>query len=645
MPRLPNSNEQVEARLNKLDRLREAGSDPYAVTTFEVTHSTADIQENFDSLEGAEVRVAGRLMGRRGMGKASFGDLQDDRGRVQLFVRIDALGQENYAAWLDLDTGDLIAVVGTVMRTRTGEISVRVASWTLLAKCLRPLPEKYHGLQNVDLRYRQRYLDMFVNPDSRLRFVQRAQVLRQLRQTLDEAGFLEVETPLLNVIPGGAAARPFITHHNALDLDLYLRIAPELYLKRLLVGGLTRVYEIGRMFRNEGISTRHNPEFTMLELYQAYTDYRGMMDITEELFVSCAKAVRGTTELKWGEVAIDLTPPFRRVSMRDLVLEITGVDFYALRDPAELAATAAAHQVALEPHWGWGEIFNAFFETFCEPRLIQPTFVYDYPLAISPLAKRKPDVEDVVERFEFFINGGEMANAYTELNDPLDQRERFNDQLRLREAGDEEASRMDEDYCTALEYAMPPAGGLGIGVDRMVMLLTDAVSIRDVLLFPTMKPLGGQGSEEQVSSEDGAGDSAGIQSQAAVAVADLDLSKLRVEPLFEDMVDFDTFAKSDFRVAKVLNCEEVPKSNKLLKFTLDDGSGSNRTILSGIREYYRPEDLIGKTVVAICNLPEKKMMGIPSQGMLISAVYEYDGREGLNLLILDDRIPAGAKLY
>lgn len=640
MPRLPNSNEQVEARLNKLDRLREHGSDPFAVTTFEVTHGTAEIQENYDSLEGKEVRVAGRLMGRRGMGRASFGDLQDDRGRIQLFVRIDALGEENYAAWLDLDTGDLLGVVGTVMRTRTGETSVRVASWTLLAKCLRPLPEKFHGLQNVDLRYRQRYLDMFVNPDSRLRFIQRAQVLRQLRRTLDDAGFLEVETPILNVIPGGAAARPFVTHHNALDLDLYLRIAPELYLKRLLVGGLTRVYEIGRMFRNEGISTRHNPEFTMLELYQAYTDYRGMMDITEQLFVACALAVRGTTELSWGEVTIDLTPPFRRVSMRDLVLEATGIDFYALRDPAELTATAAAHGVAVEAHWGWGEIFNAFFESFCEPRLIQPTFVYDYPLVISPLAKRRADVEDVVERFEFFINGGEMANAYTELNDPIDQRARFDDQLRLREAGDEEASRMDEDYCTALEYAMPPAGGLGIGVDRMVMLLTDAVSIRDILLFPTMKPLGVQAPDDQCCGKDSVG-----HERPATSLAGLDLSRVQVEPLFEDMVDFETFSKSDFRVVKVLDCEEVPKSDKLLKFTLDDGSGTDRIILSGIRRYYRAEDLIGKTLVAITNLPERRMMGIPSQGMIISAVYEYDGKEGLNLLILEDNIPAGAKLY
>ncbi|MDI9497336.1 MAG: lysine--tRNA ligase [Bacillota bacterium] len=641
MPRLPNSNEQVEARLNKLDRLRESGSDPYALTTFEVTHVTTEIRENFETLEGEKVRVAGRLMGRRGMGKASFGDLQDDRGRIQLFVRIDALGEENYAAWLDLDTGDLLGIVGTVMRTRTGEISIRVASWTLLAKCLRPLPEKFHGLQNVDLRYRQRYLDMFVNPDSRLRFIQRAQVLRQLRRTLDEAGFLEVETPILNVIPGGAAARPFVTHHNTLDLDLYLRIAPELYLKRLLVGGLTRVYEIGRMFRNEGISTRHNPEFTMLELYQAYTDYRGMMDLTEKLFVACAEAVCGTTELCWGEVAIDLTPPFRRVSMRDLVLEATGIDFYALRDPVELAATAAAHQVTVEAHWGWGEVFNAFFETFCEPQLIQPTFVYDYPLAISPLAKRKAGVEDIVERFEFFINGGEMANAYSELNDPLDQRARFDDQLRLREAGDEEASRMDEDYCTALEYAMPPAGGLGIGVDRLVMLLTDAVSIRDVLLFPTMKPLGVNAPDEQQSREG----SAGAQTQPTAARRSLDLSRVKVEPLFEDMVDFETFSRSDFRVVKVLDCEEIPKSDRLLKFTLDDGSGTDRIILSGIKKYYRAADLIGKTLVAITNLPERKMMGIPSQGMLISAVYEYDGGEGLNLLILDDDIPVGAKLY
>ncbi|MGI6579771.1 MAG: lysine--tRNA ligase [Saccharofermentanales bacterium] len=634
--------EQVLNRLNKLEELEQAGQNPFWVTTAEQTEHSQEIIDNYAVFEGKEVSVAGRIMAKRGMGKVSFVDLHDRQGNIQIFTKFDALADEDYQAWQNLDLGDLVSVKGEVFTTQKGEISIRNQGYQLLAKCLRPLPEKFHGLTDTDTRYRKRYLDLIVNPEIKEVFEKRSKIITTLRHELEKLDFIEVETPLLNLIAGGAAARPFVTHHNTLDLNLFLRISPELYLKRLIVGGFEKVYEIGRNFRNEGMSTKHNPEFTMIELYQAYTDYYGMMEISEHLISSACMAVNGTLQIKFGEHQLDLTPPFARMTMVEAVTKYTGIDFDTIEDDA------AAQIVAQEKGIGEltagktrGEIINIFFEEFCEEQLIQPTFIYDYPIEISPLTKKKKSDPRMTERFEIIICGAEYGNAYSELNDPRDQRERFIEQQKQREAGDEEANIPDLDFVEALEYGLPPTGGLGIGIDRLVMLLTDSASIRDVLLFPTMRPLSSQTAENESDNQEDSDTFDPISTE----IEKLDLSKVKVEPLFEDLVDFETFSKSDFRVVKVLNCEEVPKSKKLLKFTLDDGSGNERTILSGIKEYYKAEDLIGKTLAAITNLPERKMMGLPSQGMIISAVYEYDGAEGLDLLILDDNIPAGAKLY
>lgn len=633
---LPELNEQMENRLNKLKTLQEAGEDPFEEVTYDVSHHTADIANDFETLEGKEVSVAGRIMSKRGMGKVSFCDLHDRQGKVQIFTKVDVLGEEAYAKWQNLDIGDVVGIKGEVMRTNRGEISLRNLGFTLLAKSLRPLPEKFHGLRDTDTRYRRRYLDLIMNQDVKSTFEQRSLIIKTIRNYLDSEAFMEVETPILNVIPGGAAARPFVTHHNTLDIDLYMRIAPELYLKRLIVGGLERVYEIGRNFRNEGMSVKHNPEFTMLEVYQAYTDYKGMMILAEQIISRCAMALHGSYKTTWNGVELDLTPPFQRLTMTEAVAQYSGVDFAAIEDLEAARRVAAEHNIEVRPEWGKGDILNMFFEKYVEEKLVQPTFIYDYPIEISPLTKRKPGHPDLTERFELFVCGNEFGNAYSELNDPVDQRGRFADQLARREAGDDEANRMDEDYCQALEYGMPPTGGLGIGIDRLTMMLTDSPSIRDVLLFPTMKPI--------------AGSSAANESVAAVAEETIepekiDFSKVRVEPLFTDPVDFDTFSKSDVRVVKVLNCEEVPKSKKLLKFTLDDGSDKDRIILSGIKQYYTAEELIGKTLLAITNLPPREMMGVPSEGMILSAVYEDDGAEGLQLIMLSPEIPAGAKIY
>ncbi len=635
--------EQMGFRIEKLRALKENNQDPYQITTARQTHHAADIVEDFEHLENETVTVAGRLLARRGMGKVSFADLLDRSGTIQIFSRLNNLGDESYAAWQNLDIGDLVEVTGEVFRTKMGEISIRNGAWKLLAKSLRPLPEKFHGLRDTDTRYRKRYLDLIVNPEVRETFIKRSRIISFMREELDRRQYLEVETPLLNTIPGGAAARPFVTHHNALDLDLFLRIAPELYLKRLIVGGLERVYEIGRNFRNEGMSNRHNPEFTMLELYEAYADYHAMMELTEALIAGACLDINGTYEIEYQGTRLSLSPPWRRLTMVEAVREYAGIDFDLITTDEE--AREAARKRGLDEvsaTMTWGEALSKCFEEFAEEHLIQPTFIIDYPIEVSPLAKIKRGTDGrLTERFEIFIYGREHGNAYSELNDPFDQARRFGDQMRRREAGDEEANLPDYDFVEALEIGMPPTGGLGIGIDRVVMLLTDQPSIRDVLLFPTMKPLGSQVSDNQALSEEN-GKTLDLFTASSPK---LDLTKVKVESLFEDVVDFDTFSKSDFRVVKVLNCEEVPKSKKLLKFTLDDGSGRDRIILSGIKEYYDAEDLIGKTLVAITNLPERKIMGIPSQGMVISAVYEYDGKEGLNLLILDDDIPAGAKLY
>ncbi len=634
-------NEQMSIRLDKLNALKAAGEDPFEVVTYDRTHDTATIVNNFDELEGKTVRIAGRLLSKRGMGKVSFCDIYDRSGKIQIFTKIDLLGEADYKKWQSLDIGDLVGVEGTVMRSERGEITVRNTGFVLLAKALRPLPEKFHGLKDTDTRYRQRYVDLIVNRDVKETFEQRSLMIKTIRRFLDDRDFLEVETPILNVIPGGATARPFVTHHNALDIDLYMRIAPELYLKRLIVGGMERVYEIGRNFRNEGLSVRHNPEFTMLELYQAYTDYKGMMEITEQIISACAIALHGSNQVTWRGRAIDLTPPFNRLSMAEAVKEYGGIDFDTLPDTEAARQLAVERGIEYRPEWKKGDFLSAFFEAYVEEKLIQPTFIYDYPVEISPLTKRKPGCPDITERFELFINGNEFANAYSELNDPVDQRQRFADQLSRREAGDDEANRLDEDYCVALEYGLPPTGGMGIGLDRLCMLLTDSDSIRDVLLFPTMKPLGAEGqpadSSELPSTEHGVG-LTGTQKT-------IDFSKVKVEPLFKDMVDFETFSKSDFRAVKVVGCEEVPKSKKLLKFVLDDGTGQERVILSGIKQYYAPEELVGRTLLAICNLPPRKMMGIDSEGMLMSAIHDEEGEEKLNLIMLDQRIPAGAKLY
>ena len=629
--------EQEQIRRAKLQRLVDEGRSPYLLTRYDRTHSSRQVTQGFDALEGQEVAVAGRMMSRRIMGKASFATLLDGEGAIQCYVRRDDVGEDGYADFKGYDIGDLLGVRGTVFRTRTGEISVHAQEVTLLSKSLKPLPEKWKGLKDTDLRYRQRYVDMIVNPQVRDVFIKRSRIIRELRAFLDGEGFMEVETPVLHNQAGGAAARPFITHHNTLDIDMYLRIALELHLKRLVVGGFERVYEIDRVFRNEGMDTRHNPEFTMLEAYQAYTDYRGMMDLCENMMRTVARRVNGTAVCRLDGVEYDLEKPFARMSMVEAVRRYAGVDFDQVPDTQAARALAQERGLHFEERHQKGDILNLFFEEYVEDKLVQPTFLTGHPVEISPLSKKDPAHPGYTERFELFIGGREYCNAFSELNDPIDQRQRFEYQEFLKAHGDDEASGVDEDFLNALEYGMPPTGGIGIGVDRFVMLLTGASTIRDVLLFPTMKSIGGKTVENKGEN--------GNEAANCETFAKIDLSKVKVEPLFEDMVDFDAFSKSDFRVVKVEACEAVPKSKKLLKFTLNDGSGKKRTILSGIHEYYEPEELVGKTCVAITNLPPRKMMGIDSEGMLISAVYEYDGREGLNLLMLDDSIPAGAKLY
>ncbi len=627
----------LKVKREKLANLQEAGKDPFQITKYDVTHHSTDIKNNFAELEGKTVRIAGRIMAKRVMGKASFCNVQDLPGNIQVYVARDSIGEESYADFKKYDVGDIVGIEGEVFQTKTGEISVHASKVTLLSKSLQILPEKFHGLTNTDIRYRQRYTDLIMNQDVKDTFVKRSRIISAIRRYLDGQGFLEVETPMLVSNAGGAAARPFETHYNALDEDVKLRISLELYLKRLIVGGMERVFEIGRVFRNEGLDTRHNPEFTLMELYQAYTDYYGMMDLTENMFRYVAQEVCGTTVIPYAEETIDLGKPFERLTMVDAVKKYAGVDFDQIPDTAAAKKLADEKGVHYEERHAKGDILNLFFEEFVEEHLIQPVFIMDHPVEISPLTKRKPDKPDYVERFELFIYGREMCNAYSELNDPIDQRERFKAQEAALAAGDEEANTTDEDFMNALEIGMPPTGGIGYGIDRLVMLLTNSPAIRDVLLFPTMKSLD-------------ADKKASKTSEAAPATAEkvaekIDFSNVKIEPIFEEMVDFDTFAKSDFRAVKILACEAVPKSKKLLKFTLDDGERKDRVILSGIHEYYEPEELVGKTAIAIVNLPPRKMMGIDSEGMLISAVHEEDGHEGLNLLMVDDRIPAGAKLY
>ena len=626
-------NQLLKVRREKLQTLQEEGKDPFRITKYDVTHHSMEIKEHFEELEGKEVTVAGRVMQKRVMGKASFCNVQDLQGSIQSYVARDSIGEESYKDFKKMDIGDIVGIRGEVFKTKTGEISIHAAEVTLLSKSLQILPEKYHGLTNTDLRYRQRYVDLIMNPEVKDTFIKRSKIISAIRKYLDGQGFMEVETPMLVANAGGAAARPFETHFNALDEDLKLRISLELYLKRLIVGGMERVYEIGRVFRNEGLDTRHNPEFTLMELYQAYTDYNGMMDLTENLYRHVAQEVLGTTKIAYNGIEMDLGKPFERITMVDAVKKYAGVDWNEVETLEQARELAKEHKIEFEERHKKGDILNLFFEEYVEEHLVQPTFVMDHPIEISPLTKKKPDNPEYVERFEFFMNGWEMANAYSELNDPIDQRERFALQDANAAAGDEEAEHTDEDFLNALEIGMPPTGGIGFGIDRMSMLLTDSAAIRDVLLFPTMK------------SQGAAKNAANNETQSAAPAVKIDMSKVKVEPLFEEFVDFDTFSKSDFRAVKVKACEAVPKSKKLLRFTLDDGSGTDRTILSGIHEYYEPEELVGKTCIAIVNLPPRKMMGIDSCGMLISAVHEYDGQEALNLLMVDDRIPAGAKLY
>lgn len=633
----------LKVKREKLANLQEAGKDPFQITKYDVTHHSTDIKNNFEELEGKTVRIAGRVMSKRVMGKASFCNVQDLPGNIQVYVARDSIGEESYADFKKYDVGDIVGIEGEVFKTKTGEISVHASQVTLLSKSLQILPEKFHGLTNTDIRYRQRYTDLIMNQDVKDTFVKRSKIISAIRRYLDGQGFLEVETPMLVSNAGGAAARPFETHYNALDEDVKLRISLELYLKRLIVGGMERVFEIGRVFRNEGLDTRHNPEFTLMELYQAYTDYYGMMDLTENMFRYVAQEVCGTTVIPYAEETIDLGKPFERLTMVDAVKKYAGVDFDQIPDTAAAKKLADEKGVHYEERHAKGDILNLFFEEFVEEHLIQPVFIMDHPVEISPLTKRKPDKPDYVERFELFIYGREMCNAYSELNDPIDQRERFKAQEAALAAGDEEANTTDEDFMNALEIGMPPTGGIGYGIDRLVMLLTNSPAIRDVLLFPTMKTLEPKRAENKAEkvAVNGSAEDATVSAPSV----QIDLSKVKIEPLFADDVDFETFSKSDFRVVKIEACEAVPKSKKLLKFTLNDGTDRKRTILSGIHEYYEPEELVGKTCVAITNLPPRKMMGIDSEGMLISAVYEYDGREGLNLLMLDDSIPAGAKLY
>ena len=633
----------LKVKREKLANLQEAGKDPFQITKYDVTHHSTDIKNNFEELEGKTVRIAGRVMSKRVMGKASFCNVQDLPGNIQVYVARDSIGEESYADFKKYDVGDIVGIEGEVFKTKTGETSIHAAKVTLLSKSLQILPEKFHGLTNTDIRYRQRYTDLIMNQDVKDTFVKRSKIISAIRRYLDGQGFLEVETPMLVSNAGGAAARPFETHYNALDEDVKLRISLELYLKRLIVGGMERVFEIGRVFRNEGLDTRHNPEFTLMELYQAYTDYYGMMDLTENMFRYVAQEVCGTTVIPYAEETIDLGKPFERLTMVDAVKKYAGVDFDQIPDTAAAKKLADEKGVHYEERHAKGDILNLFFEEFVEEHLIQPVFIMDHPVEISPLTKRKPDKPDYVERFELFIYGREMCNAYSELNDPIDQRERFKAQEAALAAGDEEANTTDEDFMNALEIGMPPTGGIGYGIDRLVMLLTNSPAIRDVLLFPTMKTLEPKRAENK--AEKAAVNGSAEAATVSAPRVQIDLSKVKIEPLFADDVDFETFSKSDFRVVKIEACEAVPKSKKLLKFTLNDGTDRKRTILSGIHEYYEPEELVGKTCVAITNLPPRKMMGIDSEGMLISAVYEYDGREGLNLLMLDDSIPAGAKLY
>ena len=627
----------LKVKREKLANLQQAGKDPFQITKYDVTHHSTDIKNNFEELEGKTVRIAGRVMSKRVMGKASFCNVQDLPGNIQVYVARDSIGEESYADFKKYDVGDIVGIEGEVFKTKTGEISVHASQVILLSKSLQILPEKFHGLTNTDIRYRQRYTDLIMNQDVKDTFVKRSRIISAIRRYLDGQGFLEVETPMLVSNAGGAAARPFETHYNALDEDVKLRISLELYLKRLIVGGMERVFEIGRVFRNEGLDTRHNPEFTLMELYQAYTDYYGMMDLTENMFRYVAQEVCGTTVIPYAEETIDLGKPFERLTMVDAVKKYTGVDFDQIPDTAAAKKLADEKGVHYEERHAKGDILNLFFEEFVEEHLIQPVFIMDHPVEISPLTKRKPDKPDYVERFELFIYGREMCNAYSELNDPIDQRERFKAQEAALAAGDEEANTTDEDFMNALEIGMPPTGGIGYGIDRLVMLLTNSPAIRDVLLFPTMKTLGGVKSENGVRDKE--------VSTPNSEPEKIDFSKVKIEPLFEEDVDFDTFSKSDFRAVKVKECVAVPKSKKLLQFTLDDGTGTDRTILSGIHAYYEPEELVGKTLIAITNLPPRAMMGIDSCGMLLSAVHEEEGEEKLHLLMVDDHIPAGAKLY
>lgn len=633
-PQQANTSDVIKVRYDKLEALREAGRDPFVITTSDRDTLTETIKNNYEEYENKDVCVAGRLLSKRGKGKVSFMDLYDRSGKIQIFAKFDDLGEEEYGFLKKWDIGDIVEVKGFVFKTQMGEISIHAKAVRLLSKSLKPLPEKYHGLTNTDLRYRQRYVDLIMNPEVKDTFIKRSKIISSIRRYLDSQGFMEVETPMLVANAGGASARPFTTHFNALDEDLKLRISLELYLKRLIVGGLEKVYEIGRVFRNEGVDTRHNPEFTLMELYQAYTDYNGMMDLTENLYRHVAQEVLGTTKITYNGVEMDLGKPFERITMIDAVKKYAGVDFNEIKTDEEAKALAKEKGIEFEERHKKGDILNLFFEEYAEEHMIQPTFVMDHPIEISPLTKKKPENPDYVERFEFFMNGWEMANAYSELNDPIDQRARFKAQEELLAQGDEEANTTDEDFLNALEIGMPPTGGIGFGIDRMTMLLTDSAAIRDVLLFPTMKSLD---SDKKPS---------GIpKTKDAVVEEKIDFSKVKVEPLFEEYVDFETFSKSDFRAVKVKDCVAVPKSKKLLQFTLDDGTGTDRTILSGIHSFYEPEELVGKTLIAITNLPPRAMMGIDSCGMLLSAIHEEEGEEKLHLLMVDDHIPAGAKLY
>ena len=634
-------NHVLKARRDKLAELQEAGKDPFQITKYDVTAHSLDIKENYEQWEGKDAAVAGRMMFKRVMGKASFCNIQDLKGNIQVYVARDSIGEEPYKEFKKMDIGDIVGIKGKAFTTKTGEISIHADEVTLLTKSLQVLPEKFHGLTDTDIRYRQRYVDLIMNPEVRDTFIKRSQIIREIRNHLDAQGFMEVETPMLVSNAGGAAARPFETHYNALDEDVKLRISLELYLKRLIVGGLERVYEIGRVFRNEGVDTRHNPEFTLLELYQAFTDYHGMMDLVENLFRQVAKKVLGTAVISYNGVKIDLEKPFERISMVEALKKYKGIDFTKIKTDEEAKALADQYEVQYEAHHKKGDILSLLFEEFVEENLVQPTFIIDHPVEISPLTKRKPENPDYTERFELFITCREMANAYSELNDPIDQRARFEAQEMLAAAGDEEANHTDEDFLNALMIGMPPTGGIGIGIDRFVMLLTDSYAIRDVLLFPTMKSLDGVNKKNDVNNTASEAPEKNVKTESEK----IDFSKVKVEPLFEEFVDFDTFSKSDFRAVKVKECVAVPKSKKLLQFTLDDGTDTDRTILSGIHSFYEPEELVGKTLIAITNLPPRAMMGIDSCGMLLSAVHEEEGEEKLHLLMVDNHIPAGAKLY